>query len=126
VLDEAGIRWRVVLVSSCYSGGFISELAGPGTLVITAAAKDRQSFGCGAKSDFTDFGTAYFKRALPRQPDFIEAFHLAAKIVKEEEAAQKREPSNPQISIGSEIRPKLVQLDRELAEAKGTRPLDNP
>ena len=120
-LDDAGIRWRVVLVSSCYSGGFIEPLQDPNTLVITAAAGDRQSFGCGAKSEFTDFGDAYFKKALAQRSDFIEAFDIAAKLVKEEELRQRRTASNPQISIGGAIRPKLAALFDELAVAEQMR-----
>src|SRR5690606_36942963 len=46
-LDESGIRWRIVVVSACYSGGYIEALADPYTLVLTAARPDRTSFGCG-------------------------------------------------------------------------------
>ncbi len=123
VLDKAGIRWRVILVSSCYSGGFIPELADPKTLVMTAAAKDRTSFGCGSKSEFTTFGDAYFRQALQQQTDFIEAFQAAVRIVNAEETEQKRKASNPQISIGSEIRPRLLQLYRDLAGAKEAEPV---
>ncbi|MCU7942898.1 MAG: C13 family peptidase [Candidatus Thiodiazotropha sp. (ex Cardiolucina cf. quadrata)] len=109
-LDDAGIRWRVIVVSSCYSGGFIEPLRSPQSLIITAAADDRKSFGCGAQSEFTDFGTAYFKHALEKQPNFIEAFDIAAKWIEERESREKRTPSLPQRYIGSEIRSKLAQL----------------
>ncbi len=66
-LDEAGIRWRVVLVSSCYSGGFVKPLQDSRTLVITAAAPDRQSFGCGSQSEFTDFGDATLRKGWIRR-----------------------------------------------------------
>lgn len=45
-LDAAGIVHRVVVVSACYSGGFVPALRGPDTLVLTAARRDRTSFGC--------------------------------------------------------------------------------
>lgn len=109
-LDNAGILWRVIVVSSCYSGGFIEPLRTPRTLIITAAANDRQSFGCGAQSEFTDFGTAYFKHALEKQPSFIEAFDLAVKWIEEKESRERRTPSQPQRFIGDEIRSKLTQL----------------
>jgi hypothetical protein len=109
-LDDAGIRWRVIVVSSCYSGGFIDPLRTPNTLIITAAANDRKSFGCGTKSEFTDFGTAYFKHALDKQPNFIEAFDIAAKWIEDKESREKRTPSQPQRFVGDEIRAKLAQL----------------
>jgi hypothetical protein len=110
-LDDAGIRWRVIVVSSCYSGGFIESLRTPQTLIITAAANDRKSFGCGTKSEFTDFGTAYFKHALDKQPNFIEAFDIAAKWIEEKENREQRTHSMPQRFVGDEIRAKLTQLE---------------
>ena len=109
-LDDAGIVWRVIVISSCYSGGFIEPLRTPKTLIITAADRDRQSFGCGVKSEFTDFGTAYFKYALDKQPDFIEAFDIAAKWIEDKERREQRKHSLPQRFVGDEIRDKLAQL----------------
>jgi hypothetical protein len=112
-LDDAGIRWRVILVSSCFSGGFIDALQSPETLVITAAAADRTSFGCGVDSDFTYFGTAYFKQALQQQPRFIQAFELANQWVSEREAREQIGASQPQLSVGDAIASKLSELYRE-------------
>ena len=106
-MDDAAIRWRIIVVSSCYSGGFIDALKDPHTLIITAAAADRQSFGCGAESSFTDFGTAYFKHALNQQPDFIQAFDLAASWIEEKEKRENRQSSLPQRYVGDAIREKL-------------------
>jgi hypothetical protein len=36
-LDQAGIKWRIVVVSACYSGGFIDALKDARTLVVTAS-----------------------------------------------------------------------------------------
>ena len=49
----SGARYRIVIISACYSGAFTPVLANISTLVITAAAADRPSFGCedGAKVD---------------------------------------------------------------------------
>jgi hypothetical protein len=51
MLAFTGVRHRVVILSACYSGVFIPALAGPDTLVITAADGAHPSFGCkdGAK-----------------------------------------------------------------------------
>ncbi|MFT3848986.1 MAG: C13 family peptidase [Propionivibrio sp.] len=43
LLDDSGIKHRVVVVSACYSGGFVKPLEDPDTLVITAAAPDKTS-----------------------------------------------------------------------------------
>jgi hypothetical protein len=106
-LDDAGIRWRVILVSSCYSGGFIEPLKDPNTLIMTAAAADRTSFGCGAASEFTDFGTAYFKHGLVETADFVRAFDLAEAWVADKEQQEKRRASLPQRYLGAAMSVKL-------------------
>ena len=83
LLKQTGIRWKVVVVSACYSGGFIDRLKDNGTLVIAAARRDRRSFGCADENDFTHFGRAFFKEALPQSRSFGEAFHKASVLVKE-------------------------------------------
>ncbi|GGC05627.1 hypothetical protein GCM10011352_34780 [Marinobacterium zhoushanense] len=125
-LDDAGIRWRVLLVSSCYSGGFVEALQSPQTLVITAAAADRTSFGCGSTSDFTYFGTAYFKQALMQEPRFIEAFALAREWVTARELEDNFKPSNPQLFVGEAIAGKLETLYDEpsMQSAWASGPLD--
>mgnify|MGYP006209079615 CR=1 FL=1 len=40
-LDASGIVHRVVVISACYSGGFVPALKNPDTLVLTAARPDR-------------------------------------------------------------------------------------
>jgi len=98
MLQEAGIRWKVVVVSACYSGGFVEPLRSDSTLVITAARADRVSFGCEDANEFTDFGRAYFKEALPKAASFQDAFARAQKLVDEWERQAKLEASLPQIS----------------------------
>jgi hypothetical protein len=46
MLARTGMRYKVVVISACYSGVFIPRLANPDTLVITAADADHPSFGC--------------------------------------------------------------------------------
>ena len=108
-LDESGIRWRVVIVSACYSGGFVNDLRDPRTLVITAARSDRSSFGCGHESRITWFGDAYLAGALNETTDFQRAFELARQRIREWEKAE-REPkaSEPQIWTGADIGAKLT------------------
>ena len=103
MLDDAGIRNRVIVVSACYSGQFVPTLANDDTLVITAAAADRSSFGCTDRAQWTWFGEAFFLRALPETRRFIAAFRRARTIVGEMEEREQQTPSNPQISIGRRI-----------------------
>jgi hypothetical protein len=83
VMAESGIRWKVVVVSACYSGGFMEPLKDPGTLFIAAARADRQSFGCADENDFTYFGRAFFKESLPSADSFEDAFSRATKLIRE-------------------------------------------
>lgn len=87
MLKESGIRWKVVVVSACYSGGFIDPLKDDHTLIMTAARRDRTSFGCADENDFTYFGKAYFKEALPASRSFAEAFSRAKILVADWEKA---------------------------------------
>lgn len=83
LLRESGIRHKVVVISACYAGGFIEPLRNAGTMVITAARHDRTSFGCADENDFTYFGRAYFKEALPKSSSFQHAFERASELVHE-------------------------------------------
>lgn len=106
-LDEAGIQRRVVVVSACYSGGFVPALADARTLVITAARHDRPSFGCGVSSRITYFGEAFLAGALNQTADFAEAFRLATHRVTAMEKADRFRPSHPQMAGGEDVLPWL-------------------
>lgn len=110
MLQDSGIRWRVVVVSACYSGGYIEPLRDDNSIVITASAPDRNSFGCEAGRDFTYFGQAYFRDALAKTRSWTQAFDLAKGIVAKQEAEEKLVPSLPQMWIGPAIAARLKQL----------------
>src|SRR5713226_1476087 len=65
----AGLRGKptLLLLSACYSGSFIEPLGGPSRIIMTAAAKDKSSFGCA----FHDSNT-YFIDALLNQPNALD------------------------------------------------------
>jgi len=73
------------------------------TLVITAAAADRSSFGCEDRATWTYFGDAFFNRALKRAPSLEAAFATARQIVTARERREGFTPSNPQMAGGSEV-----------------------
>ena len=112
MLDEAGIRYRVVVVSACYSGGFVKPLANPDALVITAARADRNSHGCSHEAEWTFFGKAYFDEALMQTASFTEAFELARGKVAEREKAEGLEASEPQMAAGESIHRVLQTLEK--------------
>ena len=116
MLDDSGIGPAVIVVSACFSGSFIDDIAAPDRLVITAARGDRSSFGCRDGAEWTEFGQSFFDRALRAEADPRKAFPLAAEDVATKEAADGLTPSLPQISVGSDVG---AVLDRLLAAQGG-------
>lgn len=113
-LDKSGIRWRVIVISACYSGSFVSELQDENTLVITASAADRASFGCSNEADYTYFGRAFFDQAMREQHSMFDAFNQAKDTVAKWESAQGFEPSEPQWAIGKNMELMLPQFEQRL------------
>jgi len=111
MLDESGIRWRVIVISACYSGSFIDSLRDDHTIVITAAAADRTSFGCSDDRDITEFGDAFYRQALPKAPNLRAAFDAALLDIAQRERAEGREASNPQAWFGPLMEAKLKDLE---------------
>ncbi|MDR2186739.1 MAG: C13 family peptidase [Azonexus sp.] len=114
LLDAAAIKNRVVVVSACYSGGFIAPLSDPHTLVISAARADRNSHGCSHEADWTFFGRAYFDEALRHTYSFTAAFEQARRTVEAREREENYTPSEPQMAAGEAIRPRLEAIERRL------------
>lgn len=105
-LKESGARWRAVVVSGCVTGGFLDALADERTLVISAARRDRASYGCLDREPLTYFGSAFFKEALPGSGSFEDAFRRAAALIGEREA-----------------RAKIVENERSLPQLHAPRPI---
>ena len=97
VLAPLKNRDKIVVISSCYSGGFIPPLKDERTLIMTATRADRVSFGCSEEANFTYFGDALFAQALNQTDDLEQAFKLARATVAERELADGFEASEPQI-----------------------------
>ena len=102
-LDATPIKWKVIVVSACYSGGFIPALRDDNSLVITASSADRNSFGCDDSNNMTDFGRAYFEEALNKTRSFTAAFEIAKKRIAEREKAEGLTPSQPQMAMGKQF-----------------------
>lgn len=117
MLRHAGIQWRVLVISACYSGGFIDALKDEYSLIITAARADKMSFGCSNENDFTYFGEAYFKDQLSKQPSFTLAFQEAIKAIAAREKKEGIEASYPQMHLGRLMQGKLLELEERLARS---------
>jgi len=94
----------VVIVSACHSGTFMTDrLRKPNRIILTAAATDRSSFGCGADNEYTEYD-----RCLLQQFDRVATWReLAATTKTCVEAAERRlgvrQRSLPQTFFGSAV-----------------------
>jgi len=113
-LDRSGIRWRVVVISACYSGSFIPALQSPDTVIITAADADKTSFGCGNEPEYTYFGQAFFAEAMRNESSLEKAFIAAKKRIRAMEREQGYDPSEPQMRVGRNIAVMLPQFEARL------------
>jgi hypothetical protein len=113
-LDELGIARRVLIVSACYSGIFIPELAGPDSAIMTAAAGNRTSFGCEAENDWTFYGDAMINRALRKPQPLAEAAREANRTIAGWEASLRLFSSLPQFTIGDRARTWLSKLEERI------------
>jgi hypothetical protein len=109
-LHESGIKWRVIIISACYAGGFIERLRDPQTIIITASAADRTSFGCSNDRDLTYFGEAFYRDALPAARSLRDAFDTAKAAIAARERREHVEASNPQAFFGARIEAKLAAM----------------
>src|SRR5215472_1841501 len=103
MLNRAGVRHRVVIISACYSGVFLGPLANDDTLVISAADSNHSSFGCRDEVKWTYFGDAFFNKALRQATDLESAFVTARVLVSRREMRYGLVSSNPQMAGGKNI-----------------------
>lgn len=113
-LDDAGIRWRVIVVSACYSGTFIEPLSSPTTAIITASNDTNPSFGCTNEADLTYFGRAFFAESMREQTTFDMVFNETKRRVAERETLRGFEPSEPQMSVGVLMQNALPEFEKTL------------
>lgn len=105
LLDESGIKNRIIIISACHSGSFIPHLENENTLIMTSAATNRQSYGCSDEADLTYFTDALFNHGLKDTTNLQHAFRLAKIRVEQRERDESLPTtSNPQIFIGEDIK----------------------
>lgn len=93
----------VVVVSGCYTGGFAAgRMAKPNRIVLTAARRDRPSFGCQAGRTYTFFDQCLLA-ALPREANWQRVFRATKRCVSREEHALGERPSEPQAYFGRAV-----------------------
>lgn len=108
MLDRTcGRRPTVVVISACFSGVFVPQLAGPNRMVLTAARPDRTSFGCGETDKYPYFDDCFLS-AIGQSHDFQTLAVTTRECVRRREIAEKvSPPSEPQVYVGAELRPIL-------------------
>jgi hypothetical protein len=109
-LDDAGIRWRIVIVSACYSGVFVEPLKTDTTMILTAADSQHTSFGCADDRPLTYFGEAFLQDALPKAASLEDAFEQARSSLTRREKMETLSHSNPTMWVGASMARKLVSL----------------
>ena len=125
ILDELGIRNRLLIISACYSGVFVPALQSPTTALFTAASDSRPSFGCAADNDWTFFGDAMINHAF-RKPQTLKAASDEAKgLITGWETAGRVNASNPQVSIGANVGTWLTPLEARMPKV-ATQPVGRP
>jgi hypothetical protein len=107
-LDHEGIKYRVVIVSACFSGIFLPPLANDNTIVMTAADDQHTSFGCAPERDWTYFGDAFLRQSLQPGSDFEQAFAHARALIQGWEMMDQAPASNPQAHFGPALVAKLA------------------
>lgn len=103
-------RPTVVVISACYSGIFVDSLAAPNRMIMTAARRDRSSFGCSEDATYPYFDACVIQ-SLPNAGDFIALANATRSCVKNREEAEGLSPaSEPQVSIGANMQLLLPTL----------------
>jgi hypothetical protein len=104
VVNACPGRPTAVVLSACFSGVFIPALAnalGPEGFVLTAARRDRSSFGCSEKDRYPFFDGCVIQD-LPPAADFDNLADRVRKCVKLREDEEGMRPrSQPQVYVGS-------------------------
>lgn len=110
VRQWCGPRPTVVIVSACYSGVFVNALAAPNRMVLTAASRERVSFGCGADETWPWFDGCVIE-SLPEASDFL-ALAAAARacVARKEQDVGITLSSEPQLFVGAEMQLRLPTL----------------
>lgn len=125
ILDELGIRNRLLILSACYSGVFVPVLSNDTTVLLTAASSDRTSFGCRAENDWTFFGDALVNHALRKPQSLGDALTEARDLISEWEMSNRLPSSNPQVTVGEGVEAWLAPLEARMPKT-ATAPVGAP
>ena len=117
LLADSGIKWRIIVVSACYSGGFIEPLRDDNSLIITSAATGEGGESCQAGAEASGFGRQ-FVQALGRTRSLTEAYSMTSGALSGKPGGD----SGPQMHLGAAMKQKLEGLQRRLESTEPARP----
>jgi hypothetical protein len=90
----------VVVVSGCHAGTFIREaVVRPNRIILTAARRDRPSFGCDFKRRYTYFDGCLIEN-FDASADWRQVFDRTIACIGALEAEANLQPSEPQADFG--------------------------
>lgn len=116
VLEELGIERRILILSACFSGVFVPELASRDTAILTAAASERSSFGCAPENDWTFYSDALINRALRQPQSLPEAARDASRTIAQWETERRLLASLPQSAFGAGVNDWLPQIEARMPQ----------
>jgi hypothetical protein len=125
MVNQPGIKNRLVILQACFAGQFIPALKSPSSVVATAASEMTSSFGCSAGNDWTFFGYALVDLAMRTPDTFVRQFRRAFVTILGWEKKLDIKPSRPQISVGSDTGTWLTALDSHAPQA-ASAPVGRP
>lgn len=104
--DTCADKPTVVLVSACYSGIFSQPvMQKPNRIILTAASKDRTSFGCTAEATYTYWdGCLIDSLSKPELKTWGDMYSDITECIKIKEDRANVTPSLPQVFLGEDIK----------------------
>lgn len=106
LLDESGIRWRIVVLSVCTPGPFVEALADENTVVVANAAAGEDDAECARGGEPVSFGDAFYGEAMPRATSIAGAFDAARTLF----GAAGQRSTTPVLHVGGAIAGKLDSI----------------
>lgn len=114
LLDGLGFERRMILLSACYAGVFLPLLTNENSIIVTAAASNRTSFGCAPGNDWTFFGDALINNSLRKPQLFKKATDEASALIAGWESSKQLLASRPQTFVGDKANVWLDPLEARM------------
>ncbi|MDY0881260.1 C13 family peptidase [Dongia soli] len=100
---RCGNHPTVAIVSACFSGIFLDQMTmAPNRIILTAARRDRPSFGCSAEETYTYYDSCLIDN-WQRAQSFGQLHRDISRCVHDKEVKLGVKPSEPQAYFGSAI-----------------------